>query len=394
MKRIFALIMIVMALFNLCACGAQGGGETTPSATEETQPKIDVTATEADIAKLEGLYSGRVAYHGDLHDHANTGGTSDGKNTLDEWKENLKEKDMDFVAIVDHKQLAHMYLPEWDDSLFIGGSEAATNLWDVDVSPNEVHYNMLFSDPEGLRGVLNKYMNRFQFLNGDNFQYTGFSTEEMRTLGEVIREHNGLLVHVHPKGDKYLQSDNVLDYWFGEETGFEVLCGCYGNMSAPENQKAYVVWTELLAMGKRVFATSGSDSHRLSNTVSLATIYSEKKDSGAYLGYVRQGDLTAGPVGIRMSIGDTITGGVGSFAGNRLVVSVGDFHSQEYKNTHIYRVDVYDDQGLVFSQELKGSATEYFAIDVDETAKFYRAVVVDTSDDYIFAVGNPIWNQQ
>ena len=394
MKRVFALLMIVMALFNLCACGAQGGTETTPSATDETQLKIDTTATETDIAKLEALYSGRVAYHGDLHDHANTGGTGDGKNTLDEWKENLKEKDMDFVAIVDHKQLAHMYLPEWDDSLFIGGSEAATNLWDLDVSSNQVHYNMLFSDPEGLRGVLTKYMTKFQFLNGDNFTYTGLSTEEMRTLGEVIREHNGLLVHVHPKINGMLTSDNPLDYWFGDETGFEVLTGKHGNMSAPTNQEAYAIWTELLAMGKRVFATSGSDTHRLSETVSLATIYSEEKDSGAYLDHVRQGDLTAGPVGIRMSIGDTITGGVGSFAGNRLVVSVGDFHSQEYKNTHIYRVDVYDDQGLVFSQELKGSATEYFAIDVDETAKFYRAVVVDTSDDYIFAVGNPIWNQQ
>lgn len=393
MRKITCGLLVIFMLFTLSACNTQESGETTLSTTETTLPKIDATATDGDIAQLEAQYQGRIAYHGELHDHANTGGTSDGKHTLEEWKENLKEKDMDFADIADHKQLAHMYLPEWDSDLFIGGSEAATILWELDGN-NSLHYNMMFSDPEDMRTVLMKYLTKFKFENGNNFNYVGFSREELRGLAKDILDNNGFFVHVHPKGDEYLVSDDPLDYWFGDETGLEVLCGAFGNMSAKENQKAYELWLELLAMGKRIFATSGSDSHRLSNTVSLATIYSEKKDSGAYLDHVRQGDLTAGPVGIRMSVGDTITGGKGSFAGNRLVVSVGDFHSQEYKMTHVYRVDVFDDQGLVFSQELKGSDTEYFAIDADNTAKFYRAVVVDVTDDYIFAVGNPIWNEQ
>lgn len=393
MRKITCGLLVIFMLFTLSACNTQESGETTLSTTETTLPKIDATATDGDIAQLEAQYQGRIAYHGELHDHANTGGTSDGKHTLEEWKENLKEKDMDFADIADHKQLAHMYLPEWDSDLFIGGSEAATILWELDGN-NSLHYNMMFSDPEDMRTVLMKYLTKFKFENGNNFNYVGFSREELRGLAKDVLDNNGFFVHVHPKGDEYLVSEDPLDYWFGDETGLEVLCGAFGNMSAKENQKAYELWLELLAMGKRIFATSGSDSHRLSGTVSLATIYSKEKNSKSYVNHVREGDITAGPVGIRMSVGDTITGGKGSFAGNRLVVSVGDFHSQEYKMTHVYRVDVFDDQGLVFSQELKGSDTEYFAIDADNTAKFYRAVVVDVTDDYIFAVGNPIWNEQ
>lgn len=392
MKKIICVLLVIFMFSGLCACNTQEGEETTLFTTEATLPKMDVTATAEDIAQLEAGYQDRIAYHGELHDHANTGGTSDGKSTLEEWKENLKEKDMDFADIADHKQLAHMYLPEWDSNLFIGGSEAATVLWELE-NNNSLHYNMMFSDPEDMRAVLMKYLMKFQFENGNNFRYVGFSREELRTLAKDILDNNGFFVHVHPKGDEYLVSEDPLDYWFGDETGLEVLCGVYGNMSEKENQKAYALWQELLAMGKRVFATSGSDSHNLSSTVSLATIYSEEKNSESYVSHIRKGDLTAGPVGIRMSVGDTVTGGKGSFAGNRLVVSVGDFHSQEYRMTHVYRVDVFDDQGLVFSQELKGSGTEYFAIDANQSAKFYRAVVVDINDDYIFAVGNPIWNE-
>ena len=170
-----------------------------------------------------------------------------------------------------------------------------------------------------------------------------------------------------------------------------MLCGCYGNMSAQQNADAYKLWTDLLAMGKKAWAMSGSDSHRLSDTHSLATVYATKKDAKDVFSYVRVGDVTAGPVGIRMSIGDAAMGSTTAFAGKRLVVSVGDFHSQEYKDTHTYEVRVYDDKGLVFTETLSGN-TDYFAMDVAEDAKFYRAEVYDAKEEYIFAVGNPIWN--
>lgn len=37
-----------------------------------------MNATEQEISFLDGLYKGRSPFHGEMHDHASTGGTSDG----------------------------------------------------------------------------------------------------------------------------------------------------------------------------------------------------------------------------------------------------------------------------------------------------------------------------
>ena len=163
-------------------------------------------------------------------------------------------------------------------------------------------------------------------------------------------------------------------------------------MADKRNQEAYKVWTDLLALGKRVYATAGSDSHKVSNTVSLTTIYSDKKDATALLNNVRNGDFTAGPIGIRMSIGDTCTGGETSFAGKRLVVSVGEFHSKECKSDDTYRLDLYRDNTLVHSQEIPYGEVSYIALDADPNASFYRAEVYNVTKNYQVSIGNPIWN--
>jgi hypothetical protein len=85
-----------------------------------------ILATGADLTRLDAVYAGRKPYYGDLHDHAATGGRSDGHCTLDEWKTGMAELKMDFATIVDHKQVRHMYLDQWDPTMFIGGTEAAT----------------------------------------------------------------------------------------------------------------------------------------------------------------------------------------------------------------------------------------------------------------------------
>ena len=69
-----------------------------------------------------------------------------------------------------------------------------------------------------------------------------------------------------------------------------------------------------------------------------------------------------------------------------------DFQSKEYKKDHQYRLDVYNENGLVFSQEFDSSKPAYFALDA-ENCKYYRADIYDVTEDYIFAVGNPIWNE-
>ena len=383
-KAIISFIMLAL-LMNFCGCG-----ESAPAATEPAEP--DYTASEADISQLEKLYEGRQAYQGECHDHAKTGGTSDGNATLEEWKLTLQSKDMDFVTIVDHRQVLHMRLPEWDNAMFIGGTEAGTTLKDSTATRAYLHYNMVFAQPEHLEKVLEEFHGQLAYW-GDHFSSLPMTTEQFQAQAKFVLENDGFFVHVHPKGEKYMISDNPLDYFFAEYMGIEVLCGWYGNMSAKENQDALKLWTDLLALGKHVYATAGSDSHKASKTVSLSTIYAEKADAEIYLDHIRKGDFTAGPVGIRMSVGDTHMGGETDFAGKRLVVSVGDFHSLECMPGHTYRIDVYSDQGLVASQEIPGSGTSYMALDADDAAKFYRAEVYDVTAQYQVAIGNPIWNE-
>ena len=181
----------------------------------------------------------------------------------------------------------------------------------------------------------------------------------------------------------------------GDYTGFEVYTGTSHSftMAYERNMDAYNMWVKLLNLGKIVFATCGSDNHRYSDVNTLSVIYATERKADAWLEKIRAGNFTAGPVGIRMAIGDTCTGGQTDFAGKRLVIGVDDFHPQAVKADHQYRIDVYNENGLVFSQEFNNKEKAYFAIDTEE-CKYYRAVVYDVTEDYIYAVGNPIWNKK
>lgn len=351
-------------------------------------------ATQADIAQLEALYEGRKAYHGEMHDHSNSGGKSDGKELFINWKnEIMPEKAMDFATIVDHKQSMHMRLPEWDNSMFIGGTEAGTMILGRGEQQSGMHYNMIFDDPDKQDQLVSEF-SEYKFSGGDKgiFVYPRFEPDRFRKVVKRIRELGGFFVHVHPKYQSYLHSDDPMDYLYGEKTGIEIMTGYGGNMTRKENMDAYELWVDLLNLGYIVYATSGSDSHRRSSTCSLATVYSEKRDAHTYLGYFREGNFTAGPVGIRMAVGDTPTGGQTDFAGKRLVIAAGDFHCQELRPDHQYRLDVYNEKGLVCNWEFDSSATAYLAMDAED-CRYYRANVYDVTDDYLFAVGNPIWSK-
>lgn len=392
MKRILCLLLTALLLFGCSAKSDQAPAETTAPALEPG------TATEEDIAQLEALYAGMEAYHGEFHDHASTGGRSDGKVDLATWKINMAGKDMDFATIVDHKQILHMQLTEWDESMFIGGSEAGTKITDLDTESTSLHYNMIFATEAEFDRFLTENDDKFNFrygVGGESFffadYYASYTQEELRALAAAVVEYGGFFTHVHPKGDSYLKSDNPLDYWMGDGTGLEVFCSFWGNMSDRRNIAGYELWVDILNMGKRVYATAGSDSHSLSKTMSLSTVYADQRKASSYLEQFRQGNFTAGPVGIRMSIGDTATGGTCDFTGKRLVVGVSDFHSLEFYPSTTYRLEIYNENGLVFQKEFTGSDPVYVALDAED-CKYYRADVYNVTGDYRFAVGNPIWN--
>jgi len=346
--------------------------------------------TEKDMQKLENLYSGCRAYHGELHDHSNSGGTSDGKCTMEEWVKEMAELDMDFAAILDHRQVRHMYLPEWKDGLFIGGSEPGTSISDSKADNKGLHYNMLFTGPEPLEELLAEFP-EYQFEGGaeGHFKYPSFTRERFCQLIDAVKAKGGFFVHPHPK--QVMVSDDPLDYWFRDETGLEVF---YYEMTHQHTEANYKLWTDLLAAGKRIWACAGGDKHAHPDDKALTTIYAEEKTNAAYLSHLRIGDFTCGSVGIRMCIGNTVTGGRCSFAGEKLIVAAGDFHTAVRKPEHTYRLDILTPDGISASRDITCTETAYMAIECDPACAFYRAEVWDTTDGVRIAVGNPIWNVQ
>ena len=381
-----ALVLILLAMVLLCACQSQ------PEATEPTQPSME--ATQADVDRLEEMYAGRTPFYGEMHDHSNSGGRSDGRISLSVWANTMPGLGMDFATIVDHKQVRHMVIPEWDDTMFIGGTEAATRVKDLDLEENDFHYNMVFTDPNALLELLTEF-EVFNFsgtaLDGEFPTYPLFTRAELEELVKAVRDKGGMFVHVHPKHTGYLNSEDPLDYWYGDWTGIEVINTYKSDRNGPNTQKNYQLWVDLLALGKKVWATSGNDEHGMPSNKAVSTVYAEERLAASYFSHIRVGDFTCGPVGIRMCVGDTVTGYECDFTGQRLVFSVGDFHETVYNPYHTYRVDLYDDTGVIFSREVSCEQTTYFALDAGN-AKFYRVEVWDTTDNSRIGIGNPIWN--
>ena len=392
MKKLLCLFLSLVMLLSLAACG--GNGEDKGA---------DYTATAEDAAALEKLYEGLQMHHGQLHDHAKTGRRSDGKATLQEWKDGMPSVGMEYVALLDHRQTDHMYLPEWDPTLFISGTEAMTYISDRDARYNKYHYNMIFNHVSDMEAVLNNHMTTYMFVDGV-FEYKPMSSQEFTQIIQEVLASGGYFVIPHPaqtameiapKGVTSWVADDVLEYYFCDGIGYEVFYHISEKVEQRDEQTQlnYGIWTGLLALGKKVYASAGSDVHNLPTDRGLSTVYSSQKLDTAYIAQLRKGNYTAGPVGVRMNIGETTMGGTGDFSGKRVVFSVGDFHANFSDPTHTYRVDLVSDTGVVFSQKIVPGETQYFAIDADEAAKFYRVEVHDENLEYsLLALGNPIWN--
>ena len=401
MKKLLCLFLALVAVFSLCACG--GSGETENGENEgDNTPKIDTTATEAEISKLEAAYTGLQVYHGQLHDHANTGRKSDGKATLQEWLACMPDVGMEYAAILDHRQTDHLYLDLWDPTIFITGSEAMTHVANRPEYCNKYHYNMIFPSVTEFEEHLNQFVMTYRFIDG-LFDYYNMDEATFLQVIESTLDKGGFFVIAHP-----FQTDpeqvgwddpqvNALDYYHQDFIAYEVIYAYNPDLEkqGKSTMNNYRLWTELLAQDKRVYCSASSDRHSLPCNAGLSTVYSAEKMDDSYIEQLRQGNFTAGPVGVRMTIGDTRMGGTGTFEGQRIVFSVGDFHKDYQDPNRTYRVDLISDTGVVFSQTVDPTQTTYFAFDADASAKFYRVEVHDEQQapEYtLLALGNPIWN--
>ena len=389
------------------------------------------TATEADKAALLNTYAGATLRYGEMHNHTNSGpfrddGTgfspstgADGKKSLDVWITEMDRLKMDFAFIVDHGMSIHMYHENFRPDYFIGGTEPGTTITDSNASTAKPHYNMLFAYPDQLESIFFKWESKYKPIkwNKENYptaltpseegyrvRYPSFTTEEFKQLAQDVYAAGGLLVQVHPKYSGYIVSDDPLDYYFADYTGIEISTGngkAY-NMMYSANNKAYNLWVDLLELGKKVFATAGSDGHSFPDYSGLTAMYTVNDHKDDYMAGVRVGNMAPGWVGIRMNVNGTAMGGETDFTGKRLQFSVGDMYNageKDYCNTpavyvpgHSYRVDLYDEGGILMSAPIDPIGMNYFAIDCDADAKFYRVVVWDETDNERVGVSNPIWN--
>ena len=376
MKKLLAFLLALICILSLCACGEKGS---------------TYAATEDDISHLEKLYEGRTLYFGEAHSHADTGGNSDGQQPLSAWISQMDGLKLDFVTIVDHRQVSHMYLDEWDDVCFIGGSEVATNILDSSATRKNMHFNIIFSDPEAFKQTLREN-GGFSYQEDTTFFTTpDYTTRQMKEIIASIKKNGGMFVHVHPKSPNYLTSDNAADYWFADDTGLEVFFGEKGfSVDQSVTKLNYQLWKDLLNLGTRVWATAGSDSHTQANNNALTAIYAEEKTPDSLFSHMRVGDFAPGFFGIRMTIGDAKMGSTGAFAGNRVVFSIGKCHERLLQERSEFQVVLLTDKGEVFREALDHTKENYYALDADPTANFYRVEVQD-GDGNIVALGNPIW---
>lgn len=376
--------------------------------------KQSLTGANADdVAALNAAYSGKTVKYGEMHNHTNTGPKkgyntgADGQSSLAEWMAEMQRLNLDFATIVDHGQSIHMYDDDWNETFFIGGTEPATTISDSKAVRRTPHYNMLFSDPAALESIMFKWADKYVPITEDGYtgyrlKYASFTTAQFTQLAKDVYEAGGLLVHVHPKYNSYIVSDDPMDYYFADNTGLEISTGDGGNMVSKDNEEAYQLWVDLLQLGKKIWATAGSDKHHLPDTSALTTMYTDDAHCDIYLDHIRAGNFAPGWIGIRMNIGGTAMGGNADFSGQRLQFSVGDIYTCEnvdtegtapvYVEGHTYRVELYDDSGLLMESVIDPTEMNYFAIDCDETAMFYRIVVWDDTAGTRIGVSNPIWN--
>ncbi|MBE6591746.1 MAG: hypothetical protein E7646_06865 [Ruminococcaceae bacterium] len=342
-----------------------------------------------DFSELDQYYQNTKPYRGDLHCHSACGGTSDGNFPLEQYAERMDKISMDFAVIVDHRQMRGFFLPCWDDTRFIIGTEPGTYFTDL---KNPIcatfHYNMLFPHKYGLAMVLANFP-EFGFKGDEltgKFGYPSFTKERFYELCEYVNSIGGIMVHAHPA--ILMASEDPEDYYLGENSFIETLIWGYGSHGA---MRSYDLWTKLLSMSKHVYASSGSDSHSDPANRAPATFYLSKKDSATFFEKMKKGDFAPGALGIKMTVGGHPMGSrIAYREGMRLCLRVDDFYAPAFNENTTYEITVITDKGVAYRGCFDGSLPQALEMEVQKRA-FYRVLVRDITHNYIMSISNPVW---
>jgi len=357
--------------------------------TEDRLEDPHIALGSGDFAQLNALYAGKKPYHGDLHTHTDSGGTSDGKTPLGTFVKQLKALNLDFAAVVDHRQMRHFYLPEWDESMLIYGTEPGTRIIEPerDLKACSMHYTMLFQHASDLARVMEAFP-EYEFTGGPDghFKYPTFTPERMAELARFVRGLGGVFTHAHPK--QLMCSENPLDYYFTDDVFLETVMTSTDGYDTVQNLK---LWEQLLKLGKKVRTFGSSDTHGNAKNCALTTVYARERNGAAILREVREGDCAAGFVGIKMAISGARMGSSLPYRdGMTLTVQLDDFYEAAYLPDTVYCLKVYTDRGLAYASEFNGKMPQALVLPVYKR-KYYRVEVTNESDGCVIGISNPIW---
>ena len=374
-----------------CEAPAKIKNQARAWTTKTSDPHRVIGTEKADYSALDAYYEGCKAYYGDQHVHTNSGGTSDGHYPIGDWVAKMDELGLDFAIIVDHRQMRGYFLPEWNEERFVMGTEPGTSITDLtdpNASMTSMHYNMVFPHKYALAMVLANFP-EFKF-HGDEltgkFGYPSFTLARIRELNDYLRSIGGMLVHAHPK--ILMASAEPLDYYMGERSYLETIVGGY---SSHASYKSYDLWCEILATGKHMLASGGSDTHTNVNTNCPSTFYTKRRFHTDFVQRMYAGDYAVGGVGVKMMIdGNPMGSQITYKPGMKLTLRVGDFHKATWRADTAYELQIITDQGVAYASMFDGKEPQEVSLEVQDR-RFYRMIVTDLTHNYRVSVGNPIW---
>ena len=359
--------------------------------TKTADPHRVIGDARADFTALDVRYEGKKAYYGDQHTHTDCGGTSDGEFPMSKTVAKMDELGLDFMFVVDHRQMRGFFLPEWDTDRFVYGTEPGGKITDLKAVRGNAcgfHYNMLFRDKHDLALLLANFP-EYKF-KGDRltgkFGYPSFTRERFDELVAYIHSIGGMIVHPHPAS--IMCSDDPTDFSFGEHTYFETL---YASPASRDSQQNYKQWCRILDAGLHVYTAGGADCHARPSNAVVSTFYLKERTGTAAFDGMKSGDYTVGGFGMKMCIDGKPMGSRMAYRdGMKLTLRIDDYFAPNMKDNTVYELRVITDKGLAYSSIFSGKEPQALSLEVQDR-RFYRAEVFDQTHGYLVAVSNPIW---
>jgi len=147
----------------------------------------------------------------------------------------------------------------------------------------------------------------------------------------------------------------------------------------------------VLATGKHMYASGGSDTHGNVTNGCPSTFYTKQRYHKDFVDRMYVGDYAVGGVGVKMMIdGHPMGSQIAYKKGMKLTLRVGDFHRATWKEETAYQLQILSDEGVVYEEMFNGKQPQAVAIEVQKR-RFYRVVIWDLTHRYRVCVSNPIW---